>query len=80
MKEQEKQMQKEVQKIEKFEKYDSFLNITDRKKLLEGENKDEKVVVNSSDPKPTGMYEINPEKEKYLKSSFWAIENTPKFD
>lgn len=41
--------------------------------------KQEDSSIDKNEAKPLGVYELTNKKEKYVKSSFWAIENTPQY-
>lgn len=73
-------MEDQAKKIVKFEKYDNFEEIGSRADFVNKDGDKQQVLsgfVHPSHAKPTGMYELTSDKDKYLKSSFWAIENTP---
>ena len=64
--------------METFEKYDGFVQITNRKALIEGEgHKEEIAPVATKEIKPIGMYELNPKKDDYVKTAFWTLNNAP---
>lgn len=74
----EKELEKEVLKLQTFEKYDGFVQITDRKQLIEGQKQRQQTVpVTIKDIKPIGMYELNPKKDDYVKTAFWTLNNAP---
>jgi len=37
----------------------------------------EPTVITAQDIKPVGIYELNSNKDQYVKTSFWSLENTP---
>jgi len=58
--------------MEQFEKYDGFVQITDRSKLINGEVTNNEAVT-SKEVKPIGIYELNPRKSEYVKTAFWTL-------
>lgn len=60
--------------MEEFEKYDGFVQITDRSKLINGDiNAKNNQPVTSKEVKPIGIYELNPRKAEYVKTAFWSL-------
>lgn len=71
-------MEKEVAKLEAFERYDTFTQVTKRGELARGEEPapTEKTIT-QKDVKPIGIYELNARKSDYVKAAFWSLENAP---
>jgi hypothetical protein len=59
--------------MEQFEKYDGFLQITDRSKLINGESINNNQAVIPKEVKPIGIYELNARKSDYVKTAFWTL-------
>lgn len=72
----EKELEAEVRRVEQFEKFDGFAQITERGTLLTKEET-ASTGITAKDVKPIGIYELNPKKEEYVKTAFWTLENTP---
>jgi len=57
------------------------VQITGREKLvkedLSKKTTTEPTVITAQDIKPVGIYELNSNKDQYVKTSFWSLENTP---
>lgn len=69
-----KEIEAELKKMEEFEKYDGFAQITDRTKLIKGEDgKPSTVPITKNDVKPIGIYELNSRKAEYVKTAFWTL-------
>lgn len=63
-----------AKKLDMFEKYEHFTDLNMRREFEKGKEEYRKPEL---EYKPTGKYEINPEKKNYTKTSFWTIEETP---
>ena len=57
------------------------MQITGREKLvkedLSKKTTTEPTVITAQDIKPVGIYELNSNKDQYVKTAFWSLENTP---
>jgi len=73
----EKELQADLKKMEQFEKYDGFVQITERGKLVAGEDNKTTVPITKNDVKPIGIYELNSRKAEYVKTAFWTLESAP---
>ena len=67
----EKELEAEVKKMEQFEKFDGFVQITERAKLFAKE--EQLPGITAGEVKPIGVYELNPRKEEYVKTAFWTL-------
>jgi nitric oxide synthase-interacting protein len=76
--EREKQMEKEVARLDAFETYDLLSQVTRRGELAQGAQlPPPEIVITQKDVKPIGIYELNAKKGDYVKTAFWSLENAP---
>lgn len=64
-------------RLEAFEKYDTFAQVTNRAELARGEDPvpttQHSTVITQKDVKPIGIYELNARKSDYVKTAFWTL-------